>query len=112
MAARLSLNARVASGQDSTHKAGFYTRGDVLRERRSDELRFLCRARLAEAAWRLDPFAIKLDAIAPDDQPAMVRAAIEQHLSPDRFKILQAAEASERELIAGLVGKIVNEGAS
>jgi len=96
----------------STHKAGFYTRGDVLRERRSDELRFLCRARLAEAAWRLDPFAIKLDAIAPDDQPAMVRAAIEQHLSPDRFKILQAAEASERELIAGLVGKIVNEGAS
>ena len=65
MAARLSLNARVASGQDSTHKAGFYTRGDVLRERRSDELRFLCRARLAEAAWRLDPFAIKLDAIAP-----------------------------------------------
>jgi hypothetical protein len=42
----------------------------------------------------------------------MVRAAIEQHLSPDRFKILRAAEASGRELIAGLVGKIVNEGAS
>jgi hypothetical protein len=49
---------------------------------------------------------IELDAIAPDDQPAMVRAAIEQHLSPDRFKILQAAEASERELIAGLARKV------
>ena len=58
------------------------------------------------------PIRNRTRAIALDDQPAMVRAAIEQHLSPDRFKILQAAEASERELIAGLVGKIVNEGAS
>jgi hypothetical protein len=38
MAARPSLNARVASNQDSTHKAAFYTRGDGLRERRFDEL--------------------------------------------------------------------------
>ena len=112
MPARRSLNAQVASGQDPAHKAGSRTRGDVLREHRSDELRLLRRARLAEATWRLDPFAIKLDAIAPDDQPVMVRAAIEQHLSPDRFKILQAAEASERELIADLVGKIVHEDAS
>ena len=112
MAARLSLNARVASGQD------FHSQGRFLHPRRCvtgaplRRIKVPLPCRLAEAAWRLDPFAIKLDAIAPDDQPAMVRAAIEQHLSPDRFKILQAAEASERELIAGLVGKIVNEGAS
>jgi hypothetical protein len=65
MPARRSLNAQVASGQDPAHKAGSRTRGDVLREHRSDELRLLRRARLAKAAWRLDPFAIELDALPP-----------------------------------------------
>jgi hypothetical protein len=54
------------------------------------------------------PFAIELDAIAPDDLRAMVRAAIEQSLPADQLEVLKVAEQSERELIAGLVGKITD----
>jgi hypothetical protein len=55
-------------------------------------------------------FCIELDAIEPEDLRAMIRRALERHLPPDQLKILKAAEASERELIAGLVGKIANGG--
>jgi hypothetical protein len=58
------------------------------------------------------PFAIELDAIEPDDLRAMVQAAIEHHLPADQFRVLKAAEESERELIAGLVGKIAGDGAA
>jgi hypothetical protein len=57
------------------------------------------------------PYAIELDAIEPDDLRRMVREIIERYLPPDQLEILKAAEKSERELIAGLVGKIASEGA-
>ena len=57
------------------------------------------------------PYAIELDAIEPDDLRRMVREVIERYLPPDQLEILKAAEKSERELIAGLVGKIASEGA-
>jgi hypothetical protein len=49
------------------------------------------------------PYAIELDAIEPDDLRAIVRAAIERHLPAEQLRILQITEASERQLIAGLV---------
>jgi hypothetical protein len=55
------------------------------------------------------PFACELDAIEPDDLRALVRQAIEQHLPKTQLKMLKIAEQSERELIAGLVGKITSE---
>jgi hypothetical protein len=62
----------------------------------------------ADKKWPFD-FAIELDAIAPDDMRAMVQRAIEHHLPADQLRLLQIAEASERELIAGLVAKIAGE---
>ena len=56
------------------------------------------------------PFACELDAIEPDDLRALVRWAIEYHLPADQLGLLQIAEASERELIQGLVGKITGNG--
>jgi hypothetical protein len=55
---------------------------------------------------RPHPFAIELDAIEPDDLRAMVEFTIEQYLPTDELRILQAAEESEREVIAGLVAGI------
>jgi hypothetical protein len=52
------------------------------------------------------PFACELDAIEPDDLRALVRCAIEYHLPADQLKLLQIAEASERELITSLVDRI------
>jgi hypothetical protein len=54
------------------------------------------------------PFACELDAIESDDLRALVRWAIEHHL-PAELEVLQIAEKSELELIAGLVGKITSE---
>jgi hypothetical protein len=50
--------------------------------------------------------SVELDAIEPNMLPDLVEQAIQQHLPSDRFAILKAAEDSERELIAGLVGMI------
>jgi hypothetical protein len=53
----------------------------------------------ADRQWPYD-FACELDAIEPDDLRAMVREVIECHLAPDQFKILKAAEQSERAILA------------
>ena len=50
--------------------------------------------------------SVELDAIPPDDLRALVRMAIEEHLPKRQFKILKAAEASEREIIMRLVGNM------
>lgn len=50
--------------------------------------------------------SVELDAISPDNLRALVKRAIEQHLPPAEFAILQIAEDSERELIRGLVGML------
>jgi hypothetical protein len=64
----------------------------------------------ADKAWP-HSFAVELDAIEPDDLRTVVRTAIEHHLPPDQLRILKVAEASERELIAGLVAEIADGGA-
>jgi hypothetical protein len=48
--------------------------------------------------------SVELDAIEPDALRAIVKDAIEEHLPPDQFQVLKVAEASEREIIARLVG--------
>jgi hypothetical protein len=53
--------------------------------------------------------SVELDAIDPNDLRGLVQDAIEQHISPRKFKILKAAEASERELLLRWVG---NHGAA
>jgi hypothetical protein len=45
--------------------------------------------------WKGD--SVELDAIEPDILRQLVRDAIEQHISPDRLRIIEAAEQSERE---------------
>ena len=47
--------------------------------------------------------SVELDAIAPQDLRDLVQSAIEQHLPPEQFAVLKAAEESERLLIGGLV---------
>jgi hypothetical protein len=75
-----------------------------------DEVRWLPtrapkRVSVADRNWP-HPYAIELDAIEPDDLRAMVRASIEDHLPPNQLRILKIAEASEREQIAALVGRL------
>ena len=48
--------------------------------------------------------SVELDAIEPDKLRALVEDAIEDHLPPHQFKVLKAAEDSERTLIRQLVG--------
>jgi hypothetical protein len=48
--------------------------------------------------------SVELDAIAPENLRALVAWAIERHLPPHKFKVLKAAEESERTLISQLVG--------
>jgi hypothetical protein len=47
--------------------------------------------------------SVELDAIEPNRLRDLARAAIERHLPPDQFKVLKAAEESERTLIHQLV---------
>jgi hypothetical protein len=47
--------------------------------------------------------SVELDAIEPDALRTLVRLAIEDHLPPHQFKVLKAAEDSERTLIRQLV---------
>src|SRR6516162_3492677 len=53
--------------------------------------------------------SVELDAIEPNQLRALVQEAIERHLPPEQFEILKAAEESEREIIARLVGKIARK---
>jgi len=50
--------------------------------------------------------SVELDAIEPDRLRGLVETAIVRHLPPDQFRVLKAAEASERELIGALVDQI------
>jgi hypothetical protein len=52
--------------------------------------------------------SVELDAIRPDLLRAIVKTAIERHLPAVQFDKLKIAEASERKLIAGLVGMITD----
>jgi hypothetical protein len=54
--------------------------------------------------------SVELDAIEPNTLRGLVEEVIQRHLPSDQFAILKTAEASERELIAGLVGMIAGEG--
>jgi hypothetical protein len=48
--------------------------------------------------------SVELDAIEPNRLRNLVQETIEQHLPADQFEVLKAAEQSEREIIARLVG--------
>jgi hypothetical protein len=54
--------------------------------------------------------SVELDAIEPNQLRSLVQEAIEQHLPPEEFEVLKAAEASEREIISKLVGGLRNRG--
>jgi hypothetical protein len=47
--------------------------------------------------------SVELDAIEPGILRALVQVAIERHLPAEQFEVLKVAEASERQLIKGLV---------
>lgn len=49
------------------------------------------------------PVSVELDAIPPDYLRDIVRLAIEQHLPQEQFRVLKAAEESERSAIAAFV---------
>ena len=49
--------------------------------------------------------SVELDAIDPNDLRGLVESVIEEHLPPEQFEVLKAAEKSEREIIAKLVRK-------
>ena len=50
--------------------------------------------------------SVELDAIDPNDLRDLVQSVVEQHLPPEQFEVLKAAEQSERELLRAMVGKI------
>jgi hypothetical protein len=52
--------------------------------------------------------SVELDAIDPNALRALVQETIEQHLPPDQFAVLKAAEQSEREVITRLVGRVTS----
>ena len=54
--------------------------------------------------------SVELDAIEPRRLRDLVEMAIQRHLPMEQFEVLKAAEASERTLIAGLVGMIQQAG--
>jgi hypothetical protein len=53
-----------------------------------------------------DDISVELDAIHPAELRRMVERVINRHLPQERLKVLKTAEASERQLINGLVGMI------
>ena len=50
--------------------------------------------------------SVELDAIEPNVLRSLVETAIQRHLPPDQFKVLQAAEESERSLLRQLIGSM------
>jgi len=63
------------------------------------------RSSAADRKWPF-AFACELDAIPPDYMRNLVREAIDRHLPAYQLQILKAAEESERQQIAGLVGML------
>lgn len=55
--------------------------------------------------------SVELDAIPAPQLRGLVADAINRHLPHEQFEILKAVEASERQLIAGLVGMVTGDGA-
>jgi hypothetical protein len=53
--------------------------------------------------------SVELDAIEPNQLRALVQDTIELHLPAEQFEVLKAAEDSEREIIARLVGKVTRK---
>jgi hypothetical protein len=53
--------------------------------------------------------SVELDAIEPDLLRGLVREVIEDHLPPHQFRVLKAAEESERELLTSFVKNIAGE---
>ena len=47
--------------------------------------------------------SVELDAIDPNQLRELVQSVIEQHLPPEQYEVLKAAEESERELLASLM---------
>jgi hypothetical protein len=64
---------------------------------------------MAARAKGFGDISVELDAIEPNRLRQLVKTAIEQHLPPDQFEALKAAERSERTLIEGLVGMMKGE---
>ena len=58
----------------------------------------------ADRKWPHD-LACELDAIPPDLLRDLVETYINLHLPQDKLEVLKAAEESEREIIARLVGR-------
>jgi hypothetical protein len=56
--------------------------------------------------------SVELDAIEPNQLRHIVQAAIERHLPPDQFAILQAAEESEREILRAFVVRLGDDASS
>src|SRR5262245_31093799 len=54
-------------------------------------------------------FACELDAIPPDRLRDLVETYINLHLPQDKLEVLKAAEESQRDIIARLVGKIARK---
>jgi hypothetical protein len=52
---------------------------------------------------------VELDAIDPNDLRNLVQSVIEEHLPPEQFEVLKAAERSERELLRSMVGQLTAE---
>jgi hypothetical protein len=55
-------------------------------------------------AKKFGDLSVELDAIEPNSLRRIVQEVIEQHLPAGQFQVLKAAEKSEREIIARLVG--------
>lgn len=54
--------------------------------------------------------SVELDAIAPNTLRGIVDRAIQRHLPTEQLRVLQTAEASERQLLHGLVGLALSNG--
>jgi hypothetical protein len=57
-------------------------------------------------AKQFGEISVELDAVPPHNLRALVEQAINRNLPQDQLEVLKVAEASERELIAHLVGEI------
>ena len=63
-------------------------------------------------AKKFGEISVELDAIDPNALRALVNDVIERHLPPEEYKVLMAAEESEKKLFEGLAGLVKQLGAS
>jgi hypothetical protein len=56
--------------------------------------------------------SVELDALPPDELRYLVRACVEQHISPTELAVLRAAEESERELLEMWADRVETDGAA